>query len=141
MANIAVSTKASTDREIRVLLNFDPIPPFPAAEAITEGAPIRLDTTTGRWTNANGSGAAEARVRAIAVHRAVAGQALTGVKKGVLDGYTLDALAYDADVFLSDTDGRIADAAGTVSKVVGQVIPAFAVTTGIAADKLLLVDL
>lgn len=114
---------------------------LPAAEAITAGMAMRLDTSTGKFTKANASAAGEARVKWIAVKTVSAGEPVTGIKCGVLDGYDLSGLAYDADVFLSDTDGRVADAAGTVSTKVGRVIPGAATTLGTAFDKLLLVDL
>lgn len=41
----------------------------------------------------------------------------------------LDGLAYGALVYLSDTAGRLADAAGTVSVVIGRVIPLWDGTT------------
>jgi hypothetical protein len=47
-------------------------------------------------------------------------------------------MAFDADVYLSDTDGTLATTAGTTSLVVGTVVPGWAATT---ADKLLRVDL
>ena len=114
---------------------------LPAAEAIVAGAPMRLDTTSGKFTNGNGTTAAEARAKWIAVKTAVAGEAVTGIKRGVLDGYDLSSLNFDAPIYLSDTDGRLADAAGTVSMVAGRVIPGTATTLGTAFDKLLLVDL
>lgn len=113
---------------------------FPAAEAIVAGAPVRLDTATGRWTNANGSSAGEARAKGIATKSVQAGEGLTAIQSGIMDGYDLTALAYDAQVFVSDTDGRLGDAAGTVSVVAGRVIPGFATTLGTAADKLLEVN-
>lgn len=114
---------------------------LPAAEAITAGAPVRLDTTNGKWTNANGSSAAEARVWGIATRTVVAGEALTAVRNGVMDGWDLSGLAYDATVYLSDTDGRLDTAAGTVSTVIGRVIPATSPTLGTAYDKVLGVEL
>lgn len=114
---------------------------LPAAEAILAGAPVRLDVANGRFTNANATVTAEARVWGIATKTVAAGQPVTAVRKGVLEGFNLDALAYDATVFLSNTDGRIDDAAGAVSTVVGRVIPATAVTLGTANDRLLQVDL
>lgn len=113
----------------------------PAAEAITAGMAMRLDTATGKFTKANASAAGEARVKWIAVKTVAAGEAVTGIENGVMDGYDLSGLAYDAPVYLSDTDGRLADAAGTVSTVIGRVIPGTATTLGTALDKLLLVDL
>lgn len=114
---------------------------LPAAEAITAGAPVRLDTSTGKFTNANGTTAPEARVWGIATRTVVAGEPVTAIRKGYLDGFALSGSAYDAALYLSDTDGRIADAAGTVSVVVGRVFPGTATTLGTAYDKLLQVDL
>jgi hypothetical protein len=140
MADIALSAKMSADRELRVVESWQQFT-APCVEAIAEGDGIRFDATTGKWTKANATVAGEARVTHIATHRAAAGQSLTGIKKGIVDGFVLDALNYDVDIFLSNTDGRLGDVAGTVSKIVGRVIPGFATTTGTAADKLLLVDL
>lgn len=114
---------------------------LPAAEAILAGAPVRLDTTTGRFTNANGTAAPEARIYGIAQRTVAAGEGLTAIRKGTLDGYTLDALAFDAAVYLSDTDGRLDTAAGTVSTVVGRVVPGTANRISVGHDKLLFVDL
>jgi hypothetical protein len=113
----------------------------PAAEAIVAGAPVRFDTATGKFTNANGTLAAEARIYGVAVRTVPAGMAVTAVRRGYLDGFDLSGMAYDAAVYLSDTDGRLDTAAGTVSTVVGRVAPAFATTLGTAADKLLYVGL
>lgn len=139
MADIAVQASVTSERQVRLVTkpsHGDQITK-PAAEAIVAGAPIRQDTATGRWTNANGTSAAEARVTHIAWRTVGAGEPLTGVRGCLVDGYVLDALAYDAPVYLSDTDGRLADAAGTVSVVVGRVTGAFATLLGVAADKLL----
>lgn len=114
---------------------------LPAAESITAGMAMRLDTSSGKFTKANASAAGEARVKWLAVKTVAAGEPVTGIKTGVLDGYDLSGMAYDADVFLSDTDGRLADAAGTVSTKVGRVLPGTSTTLGTAFDKLLLVDL
>jgi hypothetical protein len=111
-----------------------------ADEAINAGENVRIATATGKFTKANGSSAGEARAYGIATRTVRAGEALTAIKLGVVDGYDLSALAYDADVYLSDTDGKLADAAGTVSKVVARVIPAMATLRGVAYDKILFVD-
>lgn len=139
MANIALSTLATNERQIRVVKKpaHNDQHTAPAAEAITAGAPIRLDTATGRWTNANGGDAAEARATHLAWRTVAAGEALTGVRNCLVDGYVLDALAYDAPVYLSNTDGRLADAAGTVSVIVGRVVAGNAQLLGVASDKLL----
>lgn len=114
---------------------------LPLAESLAVGDAVRIDTTLGKWTGSNGSSSGEARLWGILVSKDPAGAVGTAVKKGVLEGFALSALAYDAAVYLSDTDKTLADGAGTVSKVVGRVIPATAPITGTAYDKLLEVDL
>lgn len=141
MALIALTTAATANRRISAV----DVPQagsrtLPAAEAITAGACVRLDTTTGKWTPSNGTTAPEARVWGIALATVVAGQALTVVRRGMLDGFTFTQ-AYDAPIYVSDTDGRLGDAAGTVSTVIGRVFPGTATTLGTAYDKLLSVEL
>lgn len=111
-----------------------------AEEAITAGAPVKINTTSGKFTNANGSSAPEARVYGIATRTVAAGMPLTAGRKMVMDGFMLPG-DYDAPVYVADTDGRLGDAAGTVSVVVGRIIPAQAMALGTAYDKLLFVDL
>ena len=112
-----------------------------AAEAITAGMAVRLDTSTGKFTKANGSTAPEARIYGIATKTVAAGMPVTAIRQGVMDGWDLSGLNYDAVVYLSDTDGRLGDSAGTVSTVVGRVIPGSSEAVGTALSKLLLVDL
>lgn len=143
MADIALTTRATTNRAIDIVTQPAPNDQItrPAAEAVTAGAPIRLDTGNGRWTNANATSAAEARATHIAARTVVAGEALTGVRGCIIDGFVLDALAYDAPVYVSVTDGRLTDTApagaGEQQVLVGRVVPGFATTLGTAADKLL----
>lgn len=115
---------------------------LPAAEDITPGAPVRLDTASGKFTNSNGTIAAEARTYGIALgtHVIPAGMPVTALRRGVLDGFAFTQ-AYDAPVYVSDTDGRLGDAAGTVSVIAGRVIPGTAELNGSAYAKLLLVNL
>lgn len=135
MANIAVAS-AGRIRIVESIIQDTKI----ALEAIVAGAPVRKDTATGKFTNANATTAAEARVWGIAKESVAAGMPVTAIRLGVLDGYTLTSQAYDAAIYLSDTDGRLADAAGTVSAPVGRVIAGTATTLGTAYDKLLFVD-
>lgn len=137
MADLALATANKIDVVVPIV-QFD----APAGEAITAGEPVRFDTTTGKFVAALGTTAPNARIFGIALKTVPAGMGLTVLRKGILDGYVLDALAYDAAVYLSDTaGGKLASGAGTVSTVVGRVVPGFATTTGTAADKLLFVDL
>ncbi len=112
----------------------------PAAEVITAWQMVRLETTTGKATLSNGTTAAEARCRGIAINGAsAAGITITAVKAGVVDlGDALGDLAFDQAVYLDNTDGALGTAAGTVSLVVGRVVPSWGYTT---ADKLLHIDL
>ena len=113
---------------------------LPFGESLAVGDAVRIDTN-GKWTGSNASTTTENRIYGILVSKDPAGAVGTAIRKGVIEGFDLAALAYDAVVYLSDTDKKLADAAGTVSTVVGRVIPATATTTGTAYDKLLFVDL
>lgn len=136
MANISLVT-ANKVNVVESIIQMT----LPAAEAIIAGAPVRLDTANGKFTNANATNANEARIYGIATKTVAAGEALTAIRKGVMDGFDVSALAWDADIYLSDTDGRIADAAGTVATKVGRVIPGTATTLGTAYDKMVFIDL
>jgi hypothetical protein len=138
MAVVALQTSATNEKSIRLLTrpSHGDQRTAPAAEAITAGAPVRVDATTGRWTNANGTAAGEAATH-IAWKTAAAGENVTGVRNCIVDGYVLDALAYGAVVYVSDTDGRLDTVAGTVSAIAGRVVPVYATLLGVAADKAL----
>jgi hypothetical protein len=112
---------------------------LPCTEAVVAGAPVRIHTD-GKWTNANGTSTTENDLWGIATNSAAAGEPVTAVRRGVLDGFTFSQ-AFNAAIYVSDTDGRLADAAGTASKIVGRVIPAWSQRTGTAADKILSVEL
>lgn len=111
----------------------------PAAEAIAAGQYVRYATASGKIELGNGTDAAEARKGGIALCSVAVGERVTAVKKGIIDvGEALAGLAWDADVYLSDTDGTLATTNGTVTLVVGTVVPGWANTS---ADKLLRVEL
>lgn len=136
MADIALNTA----NKVEVVESIEQMT-LPTDEAITAGMAVRINTTTGKFTKANGSSAAEARIYGIATKTVASGMPVTAIRKGVMDGWDLSGQAYDAAIYLSDTDGRIADAAGTVSTVVGRVIPGTSEALGTAFSKLLLVSL
>jgi len=135
MANIALVTAA----RVRVVESIHQMT-LPCVEAVVAGQPVRIDTTTGKWTAANGSSAGEARVWGIVTESKAAGMAVTAIRRGVLDGYVFTQ-AYDAAIYLSDTDATLADSAGTVSTIIGRVIPATGTTVGTAFDKVLSIEL
>lgn len=107
----------------------------PLEETVAVGQMVRFSTTTGKFTKANASSAAEARVKGMLISKNGAGSVGTVLVDGIVElGAAVDGLTYDDDVFLSDTDGVLADGAGTVSVIVGQTISGFGETT---PDKLL----
>ena len=112
----------------------------PAKEVILKGQYVRYNVTDGKIEKGKGTETAEARKGGIAILGAnAAGITITAVRRGIIDiGDAMSALDFDADVFLSDTDGTLADTAGSVTLIVGTVVPAWNATT---ADKLLRIAL
>ena len=134
MANLSAATAA----EISAVLIIEEFT-APAEEALSAGDVVRLNTTTGYITHAKDTGAAEARVAGILLNTVAANRTGTVLRTGIVDmGDILGDLDYDADVYLSATDGLLADAGVGTSKIVGTVFPGFGNTT---PDKLLRVDL
>lgn len=113
----------------------------PSGAAVAKGQPVYYNSTTGRLAPADASAAGTAGVVGIALSKATpAGMTTTVVRKGYINlGNALDALNFGAIVYLSDTEGALADAAGTVSRVIGTVVPHFGATG--TPDKVLRVDL
>lgn len=105
---------------------------------VVAGAPLQ-ESTTGKWQAANGTTAALARNVYVATRTVKTGESVTAVRKGLLDGFALSGMAYNAPVFLSDT-GTLADAAGTVSTILGYVEAAGANPITSAHDKILRLD-
>lgn len=106
---------------------------------IVAGEIIRQDGTTGKWVLSLATTAANSNGSYMATRTAKAGGALTGLKRGVVRGFTLPA--YGAKAYISDTAGQLADAAGTVTIIAGDVIAQFGEIIGTAPAKLLRVDL
>lgn len=130
MADLTISTI----RPIEVWEKAD----GPTDETLAAGAAVRRDTTSAKFTKGNATAAGEAAIYGISLTKAhYAGQAITAVRRGLVDvGNALDALAFGASVYLSNTDGALADAAGTVSVVVGTVVPMWSPSSG-TPDKVL----
>jgi hypothetical protein len=115
----------------------------PANEAITPGAVVRYDVTTGYITPAKATESAEhTGVLGVAIGTASGSAiAVTAVKRGILCmGTGLGDLSYADIVYLSNTDGCLADAAGSVDVKVGYTISAHGMGTA-AFDKLLYVNM
>jgi len=108
-----------------------------AGATITQGQPIYIDSN-GVAQLADGSATGTAQVRGISMSSVRSGQVMSVIKEGWLEGMGISGLAYDARVYLSDTDaGILADAVGTVGVTIGRVLPA----TDSDKSKLLYVDL
>lgn len=110
----------------------------PASEAIAKGQYCRFDTSTGKITPAKATTAGECRDGGIASKTVAAGQTVTIYIDAIVDvGDALSAIAFDADIYLSDTDGLMTndEADATIVKRVATVIPAWG--GGGTADKLL----
>jgi hypothetical protein len=108
-----------------------------AGEDISALAPI-TQNASGKWVRSGAAAAAPANtVQAIALRTVKSGESLTGLREGRIDNYNLDAQAYGARIFVSNTLGALADAAGTASLPVGFVEVATAQPIGSPHDKVL----
>jgi len=135
MANLTIAAA-----DVAAIEVFEQIT-LPCAEAIDAGEMVRLDTTSGKFTLANASSAAEGRVIGMAINSGAAGETITVVKRGLMDvGDAVASQTIDEQLLLSDTDGKIDDGAGTPtgSYAVGRVWPLFGDPT---ADLVLFVDI
>jgi hypothetical protein len=110
-----------------------------AAETIAGGAPVLFDTN-GKYINADANGSGTVACFGVSTHPVVAGQALTAIRVGLMDGWALAGLDYGALVYVSNTAGALADAAGSTSIAIGQVVPIFGTGTNQTADKALLIQ-
>jgi len=93
-----------------------------AAVAIKAGEAVYINSN-GKAALADASAAGTLGTPGVALNSAGAGSGVSVLKEGHVAGYDLSGLAYGAKVYVSDTAGALADAAGTVSFVVGTVVP------------------
>jgi hypothetical protein len=110
-----------------------------AGEAITAGAPVFLNTTTGYAWLADANDSNTTKPYGIATKTVAAGEAVTVVRRGRLSGWS-NLPGYGAAVYVSNTVGTLADAAGSSSWQVGIVEPVFNTPLGTSPDKMLLVE-
>lgn len=92
------------------------------AATVTKGQALYL-TSAGTFGVADANDSGKEQVRGIALAAGAAGETIPMLKRGPLAGYTLTSQAYDAPLYLSNTAGALADAAGTMTVVVGRVMP------------------
>jgi hypothetical protein len=109
-----------TTRELNVVFpEVAEIRDFKEAETLAVGDVVYLVSTTGKVGKADANGAGKQQARGIVVKRQ--GSTVSVLKRGYLAGFDISGLAYDAQVFLSDTAGSMADAAGTMTVECGRV--------------------
>lgn len=112
---------------------------LPAGVDITAGQVVRLDLSTGKWALALATTAANAANSYIALSNAKANMACTAMKVGYLNlGTALDSMSLGDSIYLSDTAGALDTGAGTVSVLLGKVVP---VWSGSAFDRLMRVQI
>lgn len=113
----------------------------PAGEDITAGAPCYIKGTDGKFYNSDAN-AAGANVAGYgnATMTVKAGQPVTCIRNGVMDGYDLSGMNPGETVYISDTVGRLADAPGTANLKAGFVLAVFGTNLGVAPDKVLQVE-
>lgn len=142
--NLLSSATGANNSNIKTLtlvgIPVEQLPTQKAAEDITCGAGCRFDAN-GKAIQGNAANATNADIAGLSVRSQKTGEGVVLIRKGIVAGYDLSGLAFWAKVYLSDTTGKLADAAGTVSKVVGHVVPVPGTLPGSAPMKALLIEL
>lgn len=92
------------------------------AATVTKGQALYL-TSAGTYGVADANDAGKQQARGIALAGGAAGETIPMLKRGPVAGFTLTGQAYDAPIYLSDTAGALGDGAGTMTVVVGRVMP------------------
>jgi hypothetical protein len=141
MASIAVTTAGS----VHVVESIEQIT-LPVGEAILAGDTLSIDAN-GRFMKADADGAgALALPRAVATRSCAIYEALTGIKKGVMTGWTLTAVAYSAAILASDTAGEITATSsesngGSADVAIGFVVPIWDHLIGGSPEKAICINL
>jgi hypothetical protein len=102
---------------------------LPAAVAITAGQGVFVNSA-GKFALASGATVGARGFFGVATRTCAAGEACTALRRGIMDGWDLSALAHDAPVFVSNTDGALDSAAGTLSIQIGRVLPVWGEALG-----------
>lgn len=136
MASVATRTLANSgDPAVSVERSYQQIEGT-AATALTAGTVVKYDAN-GRFVVAGATGA-----QLGVISRSVAtGEGCTAIRKGVMDGFNLDALAYGAQIWAGASG--VLDTAGVAgtNPEIGFVLAARSHLRGNAPDKLLFVDI
>ncbi len=107
-----------------------------AAVAVTAGQPVYINSS-GKVALADANVGAAEHFRGIALETVGAGQPVSILRRGEVYGFDLSGVAFDAQVFVSDTAGSLADAAGTTSLVAGRCQP---LADSVNINKVLMID-
>jgi hypothetical protein len=112
-----------------------------AAETVEEGASVYI-TSAGKVANADADGSGTKDCKGIAVRKALAGEAVTVLRDGLLGGFDLSALAFGDKIYTNATAGAIDHTAVDGSVLIGEVFPAHVGTASpsSAPAKVLRVD-
>lgn len=121
MADLNVLTYASGASMVAVAdEHHSEIYPKVPSYTTAPGDVVFLDAA-GKATKTTGSAVTTC---GLALEKAGTRQAVSVLKRGVVGGFDLSAVAYGAKIYLSDTAGKLSTTAGTTSVVVGKVIAA-----------------
>lgn len=99
MADLALQRTATLD----IQESYETTYPQPASVALDAGAMVYFDGTTGGFRPADATTRAKARIVGMAWEKKLAAYPVTALVRGVVGGFVLDAGAYGAPVYLSDT--------------------------------------
>jgi len=123
-----------TTREVNVVFaETAEIRDMKEAETLAVGDVVYV-TSAGKAGKADANASGKQQARGIVVKRQ--GTVVSVMKRGYLAGFDISALDYDAQVFLSDTAGKLDTAAGTLSVPCGRV----SALTNDSLSKILYVD-
>ena len=116
---VIVSTEAQVE-----LIDPASCETYPAisAVALTKGQLVYLNSS-GKYALADGASATTMKMMGVCLSTVDANRPITILKRGHMYGYTVSGMAYTALVYVSDTDGAADTAAGTVSRVIGSIVP------------------
>lgn len=118
---------------------------LPAAGTMTAGAPVYIDTAGKFAVAIEGTGTNYTGVFGLATRSvAAAGEPVTAIRRGFVDGLNVASLAFGTKLYLSTNSAKIADTIPGTSNaglgVLGRVVPAWSVPLGTAADKIVLLE-
>ena len=139
MAAISLTTAATADRKLNVIESIEQHT-LVAGVDLTAGDPVYLSSAGKLLLGLTDTAPHAAAIIGIVLRTVIAGEAVTVLAKGKVEGLDLSGLAFGAAVYGADA-GHLADAAGSTSLVVGRVFPG---TSNLLADtpqKILHVEL